>query len=122
MLAGLLRAPSALAPHRNLDGARQRAGLVLDAMIETGAISRDQADAARQQPTTLRVPPETPPGTKYFVDMVSSDARRIGSETADLIVRTTLDLDLQNTAENVIAHRLKTEGRAKKVNQAALVA
>ena len=122
MLVGLLRAPSALAPHRNLDGARQRAGLVLDAMIETGAISRDQADAARQQPTTLRVPPETPPGTNYFVDMVNSDARRIGSATADLIVRTTLDLDLQNIAENVIAHRLKTEGRAKKVNQAALVA
>jgi membrane peptidoglycan carboxypeptidase len=39
MLAGLVRAPSALAPTRNLEGARQRAALVLKAMVETGAIS-----------------------------------------------------------------------------------
>jgi membrane peptidoglycan carboxypeptidase len=59
MLAGLVRAPSTLAPHRNLDGARQRAGMVLDAMVETGAISTDEAEAARQQPATLRVPPDS---------------------------------------------------------------
>jgi penicillin-binding protein 1A len=123
MLAGLVRSPSTLAPHRNLDGARQRAGLVLDAMIETGAVPREQADAARQQPTTLRVPPDTPPGTNYFVDMLNNDARRAaGAPTADLILRSTLDLDLQNIAEGVIAQRLKSEGRAKKVEQAALVA
>jgi penicillin-binding protein 1A len=123
MLAGLVRAPSALAPHRNLDGARQRADLVLDAMIQTGVVSREQADAARQQPATLRVPPETPPGTNYFIDMLDSDARRaVGAATEDLVVRSTLDLNLQNIAESVIAHRLKTEGRPKKVSQAALVA
>ena len=37
-------------------------------------------------------------------------------------MRSTLDLDLQSIAENVIARRLKAEGRAKKVGQAALVA
>jgi 1A family penicillin-binding protein len=123
MLAGLVRAPSALAPHRNLDGARERAALVLGAMVETGTLSGEQADAARQRPATLRVPPETPPGTNYFLDLADSDARRAaGSAAADLILRTTLDLDLQQVAERVIAHRLKTEGRVKKVSQAALVA
>jgi penicillin-binding protein 1A len=123
MLAGLVRAPSALAPHRNLDGARQRAGLVLNAMVATGAITRQQADAARQQPVTLRVPPETPPGTNYFVDTLNSEIRRVvGSTPADLALRTTLNLDLQNIAENVIATRLKAEGRARNVGQAALVA
>ena len=53
MLAGLVRAPSALSPTHNLDGARQRAGLVLRAMVATGAISREQAEAARCEPTTL---------------------------------------------------------------------
>jgi penicillin-binding protein 1A len=123
MLAGLVRAPSTLAPTRNLEGARQRAGLVLDAMVETSAISREQADAARQRPATLRVPPENPPGTNYFVDVLNGDVKRlVGSVSADLTLRSTLDLNLQSIAENVIARRLKAEGRAKKVGQAALIA
>jgi penicillin-binding protein 1A len=123
MLAGLVRAPSALAPTRHLEGARQRAALVLNAMVQTGAISREQADAARRQPTVLRVPPDNPPGTNYFVDMLGGDVKRlVGSAPPDVSVRSTLDLDLQNIAESVIARRLKAEGRAKKVGQAALVA
>jgi 1A family penicillin-binding protein len=123
MLAGLVRAPSALAPTRNLEGARQRAGLVLDAMVETGAISREQADAARQQPATLRVPPDNPPGTNYFVDTLNGDLKKlVGSVSEDLTLRSTLDLNLQSIAEGVIARRLRAEGHAKKVSQAALVA
>jgi penicillin-binding protein 1A len=123
MLAGLVRAPSVLAPNRNLDGARARAALVLDAMVETGAISAAQADAARRQPVNLRVPPDNPPGANYFVDMLGGDVKRlIGPTSADLTLSTTLDLDLQSIAETIIARRLKAEGRAKKVGQAALVA
>jgi penicillin-binding protein 1A len=123
MLAGLVRSPSALAPIHNLDGARARADLVLDAMVETGAISRAQADEARRQQPTLRVPPESPPGTNYFVDMANADARRLaGSSAADMTVRSTIDLDLQSAAESTIARMLKAEGRAKHVGQAALVA
>jgi 1A family penicillin-binding protein len=123
MLAGLVRAPSALAPHRNLEGARARAALVLDAMVGTGAISAAQAEAARRAPASLRVPPDNPPGTNYFVDMLAGDVKRlVGSPSADLTLRSTLDLTLQSIAESVIARRLKAEGRAKKVGQAALVA
>src|SRR6516162_8010316 len=124
MLAGLVRAPSALAPTRHLEEARQRAALVLKAMVETGAISREQAKAARRQPVSLRVPPDNPPGTNYFVDVVGGDEKHLVDSAAstDLTVRSTLDLDLQGIAEGVIARRLKAEGRAKKVGQAALVA
>ena len=123
MLAGLVRAPSALSPTHNLDGARARAALVLRAMVATGVISREQAEAARGEPTTLRVPPENPPGTNYFIDVVAGDARRLaGAASRDLTLRTTLDLELQSIAENVIARRLKAEGRAKNIGQAALVA
>jgi hypothetical protein len=55
MLAGLVRAPSALAPTRHLEGARQRAALVLNAMVQTGAISREQADAARRSGVSVSV-------------------------------------------------------------------
>src|SRR6516162_1146296 len=71
MLAGLVRAPSMLALNRNLEGARARAAVVLHAMVDTGAISDAQADAARREPVTLRVPPENPPGTNYFVDILA---------------------------------------------------
>jgi penicillin-binding protein 1A len=123
MLAGLVRAPSALAPNRNLEGAQARASLVLDAMVDTKAISAEQANAARNQPARLRVPPDNPPGTNYFVDMLANDVKRlVSSAAADLRLRTTLDLNLQSIAESVVARRLKAEGRIKKVGQAALVA
>jgi penicillin-binding protein 1A len=123
MLAGLVRAPSQLAPHRNLNGAQGRAAHVLDAMVETGAISREQAEEAKAHPAALRIPDENPAGTNYFVDVVSNDARRlIGAGPSDAVARTTLDLNLQNLAESVIARRLDKEGASKGVSQAALVA
>ena len=41
MLAGLIQAPSRLAPTRSLEEAQARAGIVLDAMVEVGAIEPD---------------------------------------------------------------------------------
>jgi penicillin-binding protein 1A len=123
MLAGLVRAPSQLAPHRNLDGARGRAAQVLDAMVETGAVTKAEADAAKRAPATVRVPTETPVGTNYFVDSVADSVRTlIGAGPADATVRTTLDLTLQNIAESVIARRLDQDGERRKVSQGALVA
>ena len=61
MLAGLVRAPSQLAPTRNLGGAKERADVVLQAMVETGAITQTEADAARKQSVTLKSPPRRPP-------------------------------------------------------------
>jgi 1A family penicillin-binding protein len=123
MLAGLVRAPSTLAPTRNPEGARQRANLVLDAMIQTGAISAAQAATAREHPAALRVPPDNPPGTNYFVDTLAGEAKRLlGNVSSDLTVRTSLNLNLQSIAESVISRRLLTEGRGKNVTQAALIA
>ncbi|MEH3146890.1 MAG: PBP1A family penicillin-binding protein [Methylobacterium frigidaeris] len=123
MLAGLVRAPSQLAPHRNLDGARGRAGQVLDAMVETGAITPAQAEAARRSPANVQVPTETPVGTNYFVDAVAEAAKGlIGAGPADATVRTTLDLTLQNIGESVLARRLDQDGERRKVGQGAIVA
>ncbi|MCJ2036607.1 PBP1A family penicillin-binding protein [Methylobacterium sp. J-068] len=121
MLAGLVRAPSQLAPTRNFGGAKERADVVLQTMVETGAITAAEADKARAQTITLRTPPETPPGTNYFLDMVSNDAKRLAEAPGDVTVRTTLNLDLQSLAEGVVARRLDAEGAKKKASQAALV-
>ncbi|MGU3540197.1 PBP1A family penicillin-binding protein [Methylobacterium sp. A54F] len=122
MLAGLVRAPSQLAPTRNFGGAKERADVVLQTMVETGAITAAAADKARAETITLRTPPETPPGANYFLDMVAGDARRLSEGTGDLTLRTTLNLDLQSLAEGIVARRLDAEGAKKKASQAALVA
>src|SRR5438874_1132591 len=51
MLAGMVQAPSRLAPTHNLDLAQKRSRLVLQAMAETGAIS-----SARARSTSLARP------------------------------------------------------------------
>ena len=123
MLAGLIRAPSALEPDRNLDGARVRADIVLDAMVQGGAISQQQADAARQKPAILRVPPQAPPGSNYFIDAMANEVKSlVGANVGDLTVRSTLNRELQRLAENVIAKKLVSSGTPKNVHQAALIA
>ncbi len=121
MLAGLIKAPSVLEPDRNLEPAQQRAAVVLDTMVESGAITRQQADAAKAQPAVLRVAADSPPGGNYFVDFAAADAKsKIPPTTEDFTVRTTLDPQLQHIAEAVVARRLAA---AKgNVGQAALVA
>lgn len=121
MLAGLVRAPSQLAPTRNLGGAKERADVVLQAMVETGAISQKEADAARKQSVTLKSPPEAPPGTNYFLDMIAGDVKRLAGTDGDMTVRSTLNLDLQSLAEGVVARRLDKDGAKRKVGQAAMV-
>ena len=121
MLAGLVRAPSQLAPTRNFGGAKERADIVLQTMVETGAITAAEADKARAETITLRTPPETPPGTNYFLDMVSADAKRLSDTPGDVTLRTTLNLDLQSLAEGVVARRLDAEGAKKKASQGGMV-
>jgi penicillin-binding protein 1A len=123
MLAGLIRAPSQLDPDRNPARAQERTGVVLDAMVKNGAISQPQADAARQEPVVLRGAPDVPPGNNYFLDTAAAEVKsQTGPSTQDLTVRTTLDPELQRIAESVVARRLATDGKAKNVSQAALVA
>jgi 1A family penicillin-binding protein len=123
MLAGLIRAPSALEPDRNLDRARERANIVLNAMVQTGAISQQQADAARQKPAVVHVPPQAPTGSNYFIDTMASEVKSlIGTNVGDLTVRTTLNRELQQIAESVINKRLATIGVSKNAHQAALIA
>lgn len=121
MLAGLLRAPSQLSPTRNFGGAKERADVVLQTMVETGAITTAEADKARATTVTLRIPPETPPGTNFFLDMVAADAKRLADTSGDVTARTTLNLDLQSLAEGVVARRMDAEGEKKKAGQAAMV-
>ena len=104
-------------------GSPQSSGPGCRNMVRTGAITREQADAAHRQPATPAIPPVAPPGDGYFLDSATAGANRLlGASAADLEVATTLDPDIQALAEAVVNEYLAKEGKPKGVSQAALVA
>ena len=121
MLAGLLKAPSALAPTSDLDRARQRAGVVLGAMQEEGYITAAEATAARLKPA--RLAPETEEVGAWFVDWVLDGlTEHLGKPERDLVVYTTLDRKLQAGAETALAASLARAGSKSRVGEGAVVA
>ena len=124
MLAGLIRAPSHLAPTRNLQAARTRARLVLKAMVEAGFIRETVAKTARVGDVTLAVNPNTQitRGSRYFADWIARETRALlGPMSAELTVETTLNLGLQELAENTLRNWLDADGEKRGVNQGAMV-
>lgn len=102
MLAGVVQAPSRLAPTHNLKLAQARSALVLKAMADTGAISRSRAAAAAPA-RPIYQSSKIPTGT-YFADWVAPEARdAFESDFGEVKVRTTLDADLQRIAVRTIA-------------------
>jgi len=102
MLAGLLRAPSTLAPTSNLEGARERAEVVIAAMVDAGMLS--QAEAAALPEVTLKVGglQELPSGS-YFADWVFPQAdAALDHKYPALSLVTTLEDHLQREAVNAV--------------------
>lgn len=122
MLAGLVKAPSRLAPTSNPDGARERMRTVLGAMAETGVITRAQATRASRGVRIAPSGPKIPTGS-YFADWVIPQVRAsAGRRYGETIVRTTLDRDLQARAERILSQAIKRDGEVLNVSQGALVA
>jgi penicillin-binding protein 1A len=115
MLAGMVQAPSRLAPTQHLKSAQDRSRLVLKTMAETGAIS-----AKRARTTKLARPiaqKSKLPFGSYFTDWVAPQAQdAFDSEFGEVRVTTTLDSDLQRIAVRAINRAPIGDG------QAALVA
>lgn len=102
MLAGLLKAPSRLAPTSNLAGARARAALVTRAMAEAGFISADRAKALPPARLNVRRLKDKTNGT-YFADWAQAEARdRAGAVYAAQQITTTLDARLQRIAVGAV--------------------
>lgn len=121
MLAGMVKAPSRLAPTENLPAARERARIVLAAMADTGVITAEQARRAR--PARVRRGTENLPVGSYFADWVSPQARRAFERAyGEVNVPTTLDSVLQKRAEEIVHTALRRHGGYLHAGQAALVA
>lgn len=123
MLATLTRAPSAFSPRRDLASAQQRADTVLDAMVDTGAITREQADDARAHPAVI-TDRAREDARNFFLDTAADDAHTlVGDKYAgDLVVHTTMEPKIQDAAHldavKVIDGR---QGRHDRAHEAAVV-
>jgi penicillin-binding protein 1A len=103
MLAGMVQAPSRLAPTKNLELARKRSRLVLAAMADTGVITQARARAAKLARPVAQGG-KVPTGT-YFADWVAPAAQQaFEADFGEVRVPTTLDADLQRIAVRAIAN------------------
>lgn len=121
MLAGLVKAPSRLAPTSNIEGARERMRVVLGAMVETKTITQAQADAVGEV-SAVEARDKVPTGS-YFADWALPQARAaIGARYGETIVKTTLDPRLQAKAEKILNDFIVRDGKVLNITQGALVA
>lgn len=101
MLAGLVQAPSRLAPTKNPDLAEDRMQLVLNAMVATGYLSETERKAIRTPRIDVRSRNTLPTGT-YFADWALPEARKLSDVGySRQTITTTLDARLQAVARRV---------------------
>lgn len=118
-LVGLLQSPSAYDPFLHFTDAKARQVAVLMNLQETGAIDPSAAETLIDQPITLaddRVEMLAP----HFVTWVLDEISKIQDTRYKTDIRTTLDLDLQRSAERAVARQIE-ELSDRNVTSAAVV-
>ncbi|MGO9638546.1 MAG: transglycosylase domain-containing protein, partial [Terracidiphilus sp.] len=102
LLAGIIQSPSRLNPFRHADRAIERRNLVLDSMVEIGAITKAQAEQAKAEPLHLVPGSVDASEAPYFVDLVHDQlVQKLGDRDFNresLRIYTSLDPDLQREA------------------------
>ena len=110
MLAGMVRAPSRLAPTHNLKLARARSKVVLAAMARDGVITQRQLKTLK--PASLKVERQraVPTGT-YFADWVLPAARgRIEQEGDDAYGQQTVPTTLESRLQRAALQSIRNAG------------
>jgi len=98
MLAALMKSPTDYNPIENPERSAERTRLVLDAMVETSAITPAQrAKALASEPRVWKSAPDA--ASQYFVDWVDAQFKAMGPPKVDLVVETTLDARDEATAD-----------------------
>ena len=129
LLAGLPQAPSLYNPFSNPDGALKRQQVVLGLMRKDGFINQEEYQQAVSSPLSYNQSP-FPINAPHFVWMIKDQVDSLFESgqldrNASLVVRTSLDLDVQRIAEAAIARQIERfkndQGIDHHVNNAALV-
>jgi len=122
IVAGLLKAPSRLAPTASVERARERASDVLDNMVEAGFLTPAQRAAAARLPIASAGATVAQRGSRYFTDWLAEQVQGfVGYQAQDLVVVTTMDARLQRVAETALEDLLAREGPKVDVEQGAFL-
>src|SRR5580692_11371660 len=138
-LAGIIQRPNYFNPFRHPDRTIERRNLMLDSMVETGAITKDQAERAKAESLHLTPGSVDASEAPYFVDLVHEQlVQKLGERDFNregLHIYTSLDPDLQREATAAIdstihvvdervdkLHRKHKPGETWSYPQVALVA
>ena len=117
LLAALPRGPSYYSPISHPERAFERRNRVINAMLEDGAITAQQAAQAKAVPLGLYI--ESPPNTvaPWFVEEVRKELdQRFGQDAvhqSGLRVYTTLDIKLQQAANQAVLNGLAAYERRR---------
>ena len=110
-LAGIIQRPSYFNPYRHPDRTIERRNLVLDSMVETGAITKEQAERAKAEPLHLTAASVDASEAPYFVDLVHEQLlQKLGDRDFNhegLRIYTSLDPDLQRAASEAVEVGMK---------------
>jgi 1A family penicillin-binding protein len=122
MLAGLLTAPTSLAPTNSLERSQNRAGVVIGLMKDQGYLSDRAAREALSSPAALSEAAEARAGG-YFADWVMSSGPEFftRNSTSDVIIKTTLDQRIQKAAEDALSYIFTEKVKEGSKAQAAIV-
>ncbi|HKD62227.1 MAG TPA: transglycosylase domain-containing protein [Terracidiphilus sp.] len=130
MLAGIIQRPNYFNPFRHADRTIERRNIVLDSMVETGAITKEQAEHAKAERLHLVGSSVDASEAPYFVDLVRDQLTQKLGETdfnrEGLRIYTSLDPDLQRAASAAVDGSMsyidelvdKYHARQKKLGQA----
>jgi len=117
MLAGLPRAPNYYSPFSNPMRAYRRRRVVLARMRRLGYITQDEEVAGNKHPLITKQQPDIPRAAPYFVEHVRRLLEpRYGSHAiyqGGLAIYTTLDLDIQEAADQAVDSYLQRFDRDK---------
>jgi penicillin-binding protein 1B len=111
MIAGIIQSPNILNPYKRPEKVMERRNVVLDSMVETGAITREQAEVAKATPLKLNAPNVEASDAPYFVDLVKEtlSSKYSESDLNDSAYRiyTTIDPELQHAAAEAVSEGIK---------------
>ena len=121
VLAGLMEAPTKLAPNRNAAAATERAAQVVAAMTQEGFVTDAAAKAALASPAKAvkeRAAGAVNYAADYVMDMLDET---VGAVEEDIVVTTTINPGLEAAAERALDDSLNKSGGKYGVTQGALV-
>jgi len=111
MLAGIVRGPDAFNPFNSLSAAIRERDTTLDRMVETEAVTRSEADAAKKEPIEVRPKWRRETQESYAMDAIRRDLEIIlekeNIELGGLTINTTIDLRIQHKGEEALDKKLR---------------